>query len=168
MPFPFQQGGWVASIRVPLRRHAIAMWSDTLLTLERAHLLRLLAWGAMSVVAGTGLLAWLVIGRSSSTLLRNFSVQTSLWGLVNLAIAGRGLLRLAERDFGSATRFDRILWMSTGLDIGVILVGVTLAATGWIVGRRLGAVGAGLGVMLQGAGLLLLDLRFVSITARVF
>lgn len=144
------------------------MWSDTLLALERAHLLRLLFWGGTSIVAGTGLLAWLTIWRSNSALLRNFSIQTSLWGLVNLAIAGRGLFRVADRDLGAATQLDRMLWLSTGLDTGLILVGITLAATGWIVGRRLGAVGAGIGVLVQATGLLFLDLRFISITARIF
>ena len=144
------------------------MWSDTLLALERAHLLRLLVWGGTSVVAGTGLLAWLTLRRSNSALLRNFSIQTSLWGLLNLGIAGRALFRLTDRDLGSALQLDRMLWLSTGLDIGLILAGITLAATGWMVGRRPGAVGAGIGVLVQGAGLLVLDLRFVSVTARIF
>lgn len=144
------------------------MWSDTLLTLERAHLLRLLAWGGTSVVAGTGLLAALVVRRTDSVLLRSFAIQTSLWGLVNLAIAALGLFGTPERDLGSAVRLDRMLWFSMGLDIGLVLVGITLAGTGWIVGRRLGAVGAGIGLLVQGAGLLVLDLRFVSITARIF
>jgi hypothetical protein len=144
------------------------MWSDTLLALERAHLLRLLVWGGMSAVAGTGLLAWLMLRRHRSSLLRSFAIQMSLWGLVHLAVAGRGIHRLADRDLTSATQLDRMLWLSTGIDIGLILVGITLAAAGWILGRRLGAVGAGIGVVVQGAGLLVLDLGFVSITARIF
>jgi hypothetical protein len=120
------------------------------------------------VVAGTGLLAWLSLRRSDSALLRNFSIQTGLWGLVTIATAGRGLFRLTDRDLGSATQLDRLLWLSTGLDVGLILVGITLAATGWGVARRLGAVGAGIGILVQGAGLLFLDLRFLSITARIF
>jgi low temperature requirement protein LtrA len=76
------------------------MWSDTLLALERAHLLRLLAWGAMSVIAGTGLLASLMVRRTDSSLLRNFAIQTSVWGVISLAIAGRGLFRAADRDLG--------------------------------------------------------------------
>ena len=144
------------------------MWSDTLLALERAHLLRLLVWGGMSTVAGTGLLAWLTLRRHRSSLLRSFAIQMSLWGLVHLAVAGRGIYRLADRDLTSATQLDRMLWLSTGIDIGLILVGITLAAAGWILGRQLGAVGAGIGVLVQGAGLLVLDLGFVSITARIF
>jgi hypothetical protein len=119
-------------------------------------------------VAGTGVLAWLALRRHRSTLLRAFSIQASLWGLVHLVIAGSRLLRLAHRDLAAAMQLDRLLWLGAGLDIGFILVGVTLAATGWIVGRQLGAVGAGIGVLVQGAGLLVLDLRFVSITSRMF
>jgi hypothetical protein len=144
------------------------MWSDTLLAIERAHLLRLLAWGGMSVVAGTGLLAWLTLRRHDSALLRAFSVQAGLWGLAHLAIAGSRLWRLADRDLASAMYLDRVLWFGAGLDIGFILVGMTLAAAGWTAGRRLGMVGAGIGVLVQGAGLLVLDLRFMSMTARMF
>ena len=144
------------------------MWSDTLLALERAHLLRLLAWGAMSVVAGTGLLASLMVRRSDSPLLRHFAIQTSAWGIIVLALAGRGLARAADRDFGSAMQLDRMLWLGLGLDIGLACVGITLAGTGWRLGRRLGAVGAGIAIVLQGMALLVLDLRFVSVTARMF
>ena len=144
------------------------MWSDTLLALERAHLLRLLVWGGTSIVAGTALLAWLMARHSSSALLRGFSIQTGLWGILSLAIAAAGLARLSDRDLTAATRLDRMLWFSAGLDVGLILVGLTLAVTGWRIGQRLGTVGAGIGVVVQGAGLLVLDLHFVSMTARIF
>jgi hypothetical protein len=87
--------------------------------------------------------------------------------VLSLSIAGLGLSRLADRNLASATSLDRMLWFSIGLDLGIILVGITLAMTGWIVARRMGAVGAGIGVLVQGAGLLVLDLRFAAITARV-
>jgi hypothetical protein len=144
------------------------MWSDTLLALERAHLLRLLAWGGTSVVVGTGLIAWLTVRRQHSPLLRAFAIQTGLWGLLSLAIAGRGLARLADRDLGSAIRLDRMLWLSAGLDTGLILVGVTLAVTAWVLSRRLGLVGAGIGVVVQAVGLLVIDLRFLMFTERMF
>ncbi len=143
------------------------MWSDTLLALERAHLVRLLAWGGTSMLVGSALYVLLTVRRADSALLRHFAIQTCAWGLVSLAIAATGMARLAERDLASATRLDRILWLSVGLDFGLVLVGITLAATGWGLARRLGMVGAGIGVVVQGAGLLLLDLRFVAITARV-
>ena len=143
------------------------MWSDTLLALERAHLLRLLAWGGMSAVAGTGLLAWLTIRHYDSALLRSFALLTSILGAVHLLTGGIQLLRIADRDFGSAIQLDRLLWLSTGLDIGVILAGGTLGISSWILGRRLGGVGAGIAVIVQGLGLLLLHLRFLSITGRI-
>ncbi len=143
------------------------MWSDTLLALERAHLLRLLAWGATSMVVGTALHALLTLRRTGSALLTHFAIQTFAWGLLNLAIATIGMLRLSERDLASATRLDRLLWLSVGLDAGLVLVGATLATAGWMIARRLGVVGAGIGIAVQGAGLLALDLRFIAMTARM-
>ena len=144
------------------------MWSDTLLALERAHLLRLLVWGGMSVIAGTGVFAGVTIRRHDSPLLRAFAIQIGAWGLVILALAGMRFMRLADRDLGSAAQLDRMLWLSVGLDIGLILVGLTLASTGWLLGRRLGSVGAGIGIVVQAVGLLVLDLHFASVTARIF
>lgn len=144
------------------------MWSDTLLALERAHLLRLLAWGAMSVVAGTGVLASLMIRRADSSLLRGFAIQTSAWGVVDLVLAARGLFRASDRDLGAAIQLDRLLWLGMGLDIGIVCVGITLVVMGWSSGRRLGIVGAGIGIVLQGVALFVLDLRFVSMTTRMF
>ena len=144
------------------------MWSDTLLALERAHLFRFLLWGGMSVVAGTGLLAWITMSRYRSVLLRGFAIQTAAWGLVILTIAGMRLLRVEDRDLGAATLLDRMLWLSVGLDIGLIVAGITLALAGWTIGRRLGAVGAGVGIAVQATGLLVLDLHFAAITARIF
>src|SRR5688500_20098629 len=144
------------------------MWSDTLLTLERAHLLRFLLWGAMSVVAGTGLLAWVTMRGYASTRLRGFTKQTAAWGFVVLTIAGMRLLRIADRDLGEATVLDRMLWLSVGLYIGLILTGTTLAVAAWTIGRRLGAVGAGVAITVQATGLLVLDLHFAAITARIF
>ena len=143
------------------------MWSDTLLALERAHLLRLLVWGGMSAVAGTGLLAWLALRRYDSALLRPFALLTSILGAAQLLVGAVQLLRLEDRDFGSAIQLDRLLWLSAGLDVGIILSGATLAVTTWALGRRLGGVGAGIAIVVQGLGLLLLHLRFLSITGRI-
>ena len=144
------------------------MWSDTLLALERAHLLRLLLWGGMSVVAATGLVAWIAMRRYDSALLRGFSKQTAAWGLVILVLAGIRLLRVEDRDLGAAILLDRMLWLSVGLDIGLIVAGGTLALAAWKFGRRLGAVGAGVAIIVQATGLLVLDLHFAAITGRIF
>lgn len=140
------------------------MFADTLLAFERAHLVRLLAWGAGSVLAGTLLLALVAARRAAgpAPLLWHFAVQTVAWGAIDLALALWAQRGLALRDNAGARALERLLWLNLGLDVGYVAVGVTLALTGWIVGRRLGAVGAGLGVVVQGAALFLLDVLFVQ------
>ena len=143
------------------------MWSDTLLLAERAHLLRLLLWGAGSVLAGSAIVAFLAVRRVSSPLLSHFAIQTAAWGAIDLLLAGLAWRGLTMRDVAGATRLDRLLWLNTGLDVGYVAVGVTLAVAGWVLGRRLGAVGAGIGVVVQGIALLVLDARFIGIIARL-
>jgi hypothetical protein len=53
--------------------------------------------------------------------------------------------------------------LNTGLDLGYAAVGLTLALTAWRWGQRPGGIGAGLGVVVQGIALALLDLRLISI-----
>lgn len=142
------------------------MWADTLLSAQRAHVLRLLLWGATSVLAGTGVVAWLRMGARRSPLLYHFGVQTAGWGMVDAAIAGAGWANLGARDLAGATRLDRILWLNVGLDVGYVLVGLTLVTVGLRLGRRYGLIGAGLGVIVQGAALALLDLVLAAQISR--
>jgi hypothetical protein len=156
------------------------VFADTLLTLERAHLLRLLVWAAGSVLAGSLLLALVALRRAAgpTALLRHFAIQTAAWGAVDLAIVAWAWRGLALRDFAGARALDRFLWLNLGLDVGYVAVGVTLLLCGRWLARRagatmagddraaadapgLGAVGAGLGVAVQGAALFLLDLVLV-------
>jgi hypothetical protein len=138
------------------------MWADTLLAFERAHLDRLLVWGGASVAVGLLLLGVLAARRVDSPLLRHFGIQTAAWGAIDVALALWAARGLALRDHAGATALDRILWLNLGLDVGYVGIGATLAATGWIAGRRLGAVGAGLAVITQGIALFLLDLLLVQ------
>jgi len=71
------------------------------------------------------------------------------------------------RDVSAATRLDRFTWLAVGIDAGIIGAGVAIAAMAWTRERRLGAFGGGLGVVVQGLGLLVLDLTFTSILARL-
>ena len=71
------------------------------------------------------------------------------------------------RDVSSATRLDRFVWFNNGLDVGYVAVGLTLAIVGWQLGRRLGLVGAGVGIVVQGLALLILDLRFSNVLAKL-
>lgn len=142
------------------------MWADTLLAAERAHIVRLLVWGGGGVLVATALLAWLHRGRRRSALLEHFGIQTAAWGAVEIAFGAIALATLATRDLAGATRLDRLLWLNVGLDAGYVLVGLTVLATGWRLGRRLGMVGAGLAIVVQGIALGLLDLVLASQISR--
>jgi hypothetical protein len=134
-------------------------WADTLFTAERVHLLKLGVWSLLSIVAGTTVLAVLRVRSLSSPLLRHFATQMLAWGVLLGAIMLWGRSALALRDLASAVALDRTLWFRIGLEVGAIAAGLALAAAGWSSGRRLGLVGAGLGVVVQGAALTLLDLQ---------
>ena len=143
-----------------------SMWADTLLAAERAHLVRLLVWAGGSLIAGTALLAWLQIGHRRSALLEHFGLQTAGWGAAELAFGTVARASLAVRDLAGATRLDRLLWLNIGLDGGYVLVGTALVVTGWMLGRRLGLIGAGLAIVLQGVALALLDLLLAGQISR--
>jgi hypothetical protein len=142
------------------------MWADTLLALERAHLLRLIVWGGASLLVGSALLALLRVRGLRASLLDHFGIQTALWGAIDLALALLGLNDLGLRDLDGATRLDRFLWLNVGLDAGYVMVGLTLLVLGWRTPRRPGLVGAGLAVVVQGSALAYLDLLLASQISR--
>lgn len=134
------------------------MWADALLSLERTHLLRLALWGGASVLLGTLVLAWLATRGTRSPLLQHFAIQTAAWGAVDLAICAWAWRGLALRDLDGATSLVSFLWLNVGLDVGYAGVGLTLALCSWRFARRLGGVGAGIGIIVQGLALAVLDL----------
>ena len=69
-------------------------------------------------------------------------------------------------DLSGATRLDRLLWLNVGLDAGYIMLGLALTLVGWRLARHLGYVGAGLGIVMQGGALMLLDLVFAAQISR--
>ena len=142
------------------------MWADTLLAAEGAHLLRILLWGAASLLVGTGLLAWLRLGARRSALLEQFAVQTAAWGTAEIALAALARASLGIRDLTAATRLDRLLWLNLGFDAGYVMLGLALAIVGWRLARHLGYVGAGIAIVLQGGALALLDLTFAIQISR--
>src|SRR5215212_11442658 len=142
------------------------MWADTLLAAERAHLLRLAIWGGTSVIVGGTLLALLRLRRDRASLLDHFAIQTLAWGAIDLTLALTGRRAVELRDLAAATRLDRFVWLNIGLDAGYVMVGLTLSMIGWRVARRPGLVGAGLGVVVQGAGLAVLDLALAAQISR--
>lgn len=138
------------------------MWADTLLEIERGHLLRLGIWALASVVLG--LVLYLVFRKQNdAAFVRHFAIQSVVWGAITAVITAWSFNGLALRDFASATQFRTFAWFNAGLDVGYMGVGVTLAATAWIIGKRLGPLGAGVGIVVQGLALFVLDLRLMTL-----
>ena len=142
------------------------MWSDTFLHAERQHLLRLLLWAALSLLAATALVALITMRRVRSPLLSHFALQMALWGIAIGSIAAVEWQGLHLRDVSSATRAERLLWMNIGLDVGFAGMGSVLGLCARILVRNPAAVGAGMGILAQGLGLLLIDLQFASMISR--
>jgi hypothetical protein len=142
------------------------VWADTLLRAEQQHLLRLLAWAALSILAATAVAATLAARRIRSPLLQHFAVQTAAWGVVIGAIAAINFRGAALRDLSGAARLERLVWMNVGLDAGYVGIGATLALAAWFLARRMSLVGAGVGMAAQGLALLVLELQFAAVVSR--
>lgn len=142
------------------------MWSDTLLDAERQHLVALLFWSALSIIGATAIAVTLAARRARSPLLEQFALQMLAWGAIFGMIAGVEVHGLARRDVSGATRLEHILWMNIGLDVGYVAVGVVLGAVGYRLARSMAAVGAGVGLVVQGLAVLLIDLHFAALISR--
>lgn len=127
-----------------------------LLSLERAHLVRLGVWAVASMLIGTGLFAW--ARRSGAPgFWRHAGIQTLAWGAVDLAIVLFAWTGLELRDLPAAIALDRFLWLNIGLDVGYAMVGITLFVVGWRAPTRSGLMGAGAAIIVQGLALAALD-----------
>jgi hypothetical protein len=142
------------------------VWADTVLHAEQQHLLRLLFWAGLSILAATGVATMMAVRRVRSPFLAHFAIQMGAWGVVIGAIAGLGWFGAQLRDVSGAARLERLLWMNIGLDAGYVAVGVVLALFAWMIARKMAAVGAGVGIVVQGLALLLIDLQFASVISR--
>jgi hypothetical protein len=143
------------------------MWSDTLLAAERSHLIRVVLWAVTCAVLGTAVVSILTLRRVAAPIIVAFAIQTLAWGSAELIVAAARWQSLSMRDVSAATRLDRLTWFSVGLDVGIVGVGVTALVAARLSNRKLNVIGAGLGIIVQGLGLLVLDLTFAAITARL-
>jgi len=104
--------------------------------------------------------------RVHSPLLQQFALQTAIWGVVVGAIAALDLHNAVLRDLGGAARLERLVWTNVGLDVGYVAVGATMAVVAWQLARRLSLVGAGVGIIVQGLALLVIELQFAAVVSR--
>jgi hypothetical protein len=144
------------------------MGADTLLVVEKAHLIQVLVWALLCVLAGTAVLAVLAIRRGGSAILSAFAIQTVGWGVFEATVSAVAIWGLSPRDLAGATQLDHRLWFETRIDVACIVIGAILALTtyGLTHGRRLGGLGAGLGIIVQGAVLLVFDAQFLALVNR--
>jgi hypothetical protein len=130
-------------------------------TYQRRGLGVLLAWGAGNTAAGIPMLF------SPDAFVRQFGLQTLIWGAIDaaLALAGRHSAQQKATRYErgeldnyaglrEARQLRRILLMNAGLDVGYILGGT------WIMHAfpdRRDRCGVGLGIVVQGVFLLIYD-----------
>ena len=143
------------------------MWSDTLLAAERSHLIRVVLWAVTCAVLGSAVVSTLTLRRVAAPIILAFAIQTLAWGSAELIVAAARWQSLSMRDVSAATRLDRLTWFAVGLDVGIVGVGVAALVAARMSNRKLNVIGAGLGIIVQGLGLLVLDLTFVGIIARL-
>jgi hypothetical protein len=167
------------------------MWSDVVLRAEQLHLLRLLFWAASSVLAGTALLVFIAVSRRGSALVRQFALQTAIWGAAELLVAIWSYHTLALRDVAGSARLERAAWLCLGLYCGAVASGIMLAVAAWSYAdhgglgpgatadargssstdpaslrRSLSGIGAGIGIAVQGLALAVLQLFLVADLSR--
>ena len=133
------------------------MWSPDLLALERAHVVHLALWGALSLALGGGLALALLARRAHAPLAASFGVQMAVVGSAELAYAAIRWRGMAERDYASALRLATHLRLAMVAEVWVIAAGAIVLWAGSIVLRRLALSGAGMAWMAHGAVLFLLD-----------
>ena len=166
-----RQVGWHPLTDRPFLTHLSTasippVWADTLLRAEQQHLLRLFLWAGLSVLAATVVALLLTVRRIRSPMLVHFAIQTAAWGLAMGAIAAIGWRTGQLRDLSGAARLERIVWLNIGLDAGYVGAGAVLAGAAWVLAKRMGGVGAGIAIVVQGLALLVLDLQFAAIISR--
>ena len=140
-------------------------WADTLLAAERLQASRLLAWSLLSVALGTALIAVAYRREGRSVLLLHFGSQLAGWGVLQGVLSLWWRSDAVLRDLAAAIALERAAWYGAGLDTGLVLAGAALAFAGRSSARP-ALIGAGVGVAVQAAARLLLDLQLASIVVR--
>ena len=129
---------------------------------EQTHLWRVAAWGGTNVLGGLALV-W-GTSRSRRSARWHFGAMSAGWGAVNVGIATVGLLASnapspeAGAVLSAERQFHDILLFNLGLNVAYSAVGGTMLGAGYRDVSNAGRWrGFGTALILQGAGLLVLD-----------
>jgi len=147
--------------------------STALQEAKEAHLWRVAAWGGANALGGLALV-W-GAGRSERSARWHFGAMTAGWGTVTVGIAAAGLSTAtppaptAEAVLGAERQFHDILLFNLGLNAAYSAVGATMLGAGYRDVSNAGRWrGFGTSLIIQGAGLLVLDgLAFFASRARL-
>ena len=141
-------------------------WADTLLALELLFLTKLLVWGAITVAAGSSVLALFAVRNIASRLVNAFSVSLVVLGSAAIVVSLLARTKAELRDLPSAISLERIAWFASGLEVGLVLIGLALAIAGSVLGKRPALVGAGIALSLHASALLILTLQLAASVVR--
>lgn len=126
------------------------------------HLWRVAVWGGANVLGGLALV--LGTARSQRTAWWHFGAMSAGWGAVNMGIAAIGTATASPPPADPAAvlaaerQFHDILLFNLGLNVAYSAVGGTMMAAGYReVANAARWRGIGTSLVLQGAGLLVLD-----------
>jgi len=129
---------------------------------KQAHLWRVGAWGGVNALGGLALV-W-ASSRSTQSTRWHFGAMSAGWGLVNIGIAAGGLLGSgappAEAGplLAAERQFHDVLLLNLGLNVAYSAVGATMLGASHYGVDNVGRWrGFGTSLILQGAGLLVLD-----------
>ena len=142
------------------------MWADSFLRFEQQHVFLLLLWAGSTVLSGTSIAIVLAAQHRESPLLAHFAMQLAGWGVLAGILAGVEWHGIHLRDVAGATRVERLAWLRIGFDLGIMGMGVILAAAGRVMARSPRMVGAGMAVVINGLALFAIDVQFVGNVSR--
>lgn len=138
------------------------------------HLWRVAAWGGANVAGGLALV--LASDRSARPARWSFGAMSAGWGAVNVGIAVLGglagdgaLATTASAALDAERTFHDVLLLNLGLNVAYAGVGATMLTAGYRDVSNAGEWrGFGTSLILQGAGLLVLDgIAFVASRSRL-
>lgn len=150
----------------------VARLEAELAAARRDHLARVGWWGAANLAAGIGLAAT----ASGAPTRRGFGVQTAAWGAINLGIVAWAHLAGPPEPSGTLVgalaaedAWSHVLLVNLGLNVGYMAVGGALwAASNRGLASGDAVRGHAVAVVLQGAGLLVLDgIAWLSSSGRL-
>jgi hypothetical protein len=141
---------------------AVEAGRQALMEAEQAHLWRVTAWGGLNVAGGLALA--LASPRSTRPARWSFGMMSAGWGVVNVGIGAVALATASapaaslDAVLGAERTFHDVLLLNLGLNVGYAGVGAAMLMAGYRdVSHPAAWRGYGSALILQGAGLLVLD-----------